>query len=150
MFVGERKELKGAVGSKPLVKLYLYQHTHFVVQYNDDRVIQISVGPHTEDKLDITDASVAEVTFEYSVAWEQVTTPFSQRHVQFQKDMFNKQDLKVGSGLLGGGGVGWRVHRELQRRCCVRTVFTAAKMAGSVGEKYRASPMNEAATVRAC
>ena len=54
----------------------LFSHFDFVVHYNEDRVIEISVTTDTASAADISLDRDTEVTFSYSVRWVPTTIPY--------------------------------------------------------------------------
>lgn len=54
----------------------LFTHFDFVVHYNGERVIEISVTTDTQKAVDITADKPVDTTFSYSVKWLPTTIPF--------------------------------------------------------------------------
>lgn len=54
----------------------MFSHFDFVVHYNEDRVIEISVTTDTASAADISLDRDTEVTFSYSVRWVPTTIPY--------------------------------------------------------------------------
>ncbi|CAM9224985.1 unnamed protein product [Scytosiphon promiscuus] len=77
------------------VEVRLFTHIHFVIGWNEDRIVSVATQPHgpnaeTPMIADITDTEKdMEIEFTYSVHWQPEETPFSQR-----------MDRLAGGGLL--------------------------------------------------
>lgn len=75
------------------MKYLLYTHVHFIVLYNEERVIEISTDPSST--VDITDDKEVDVEFKYSVKWESTEKPFDRRMEKYAKYSFLPQHLEI-------------------------------------------------------
>ncbi|XP_059430027.1 transmembrane 9 superfamily member 5-like [Corylus avellana] len=76
-FIGklEESEIFGEKGPK----YYLFKHVQFDVLYNGDRVVEIQAFSDPNHAVDITEDVEIDVTFTYSVIWNESSTKFENR-----------------------------------------------------------------------
>ncbi|KAI9087924.1 hypothetical protein K1719_030254 [Acacia pycnantha] len=60
-------------------KYYLYNHIHFEIFYNKDRVIQIQPLTMRSTLVDLAEDKEIDVEFLYSAEWKETDTPFEKR-----------------------------------------------------------------------
>ena len=60
-------------------RYYLYKHIHFIIYYNKDRVIEITVQTEQHALVDLTEDKEVDVEFLYTVKWKETNTPFEKR-----------------------------------------------------------------------
>ncbi|KAM1129796.1 hypothetical protein EV1_039125 [Malus domestica] len=60
-------------------KTYLYEHIHFDLYYNKERVIEVNIRTDPNALVDLTEDKEVDVEFMYTVEWKETTTPFDKR-----------------------------------------------------------------------
>jgi hypothetical protein len=95
-FIGkvEKVNRKG----KTDILYYLFQHIHFDISYNGNRVIDVNVSTDPAKAVDITEGDKIIVDYSYSVKWKAVNTPFEQRMTKYARYSFLPQHLEVRIG----------------------------------------------------
>jgi transmembrane 9 superfamily protein 1 len=83
-FVGKVEEESGILDAKG-PKYYLFTHVQFDILYNGDRVIEIRAFSDPNHVVDITDDVEINVTFTYSVIWNESSTKFEDRMDKYMK-----------------------------------------------------------------
>jgi hypothetical protein len=73
----------------------LFQHIHFDISYNGNRVIDVNVSTDPAKAVDITEGDKIIVDYSYSVKWKAVNTPFEQRMTKYARYSFLPQHLEV-------------------------------------------------------
>ncbi|KAJ4745858.1 Transmembrane 9 superfamily member [Rhynchospora pubera] len=66
-------------------KYFLYRHIHFEVQYNGNRVIEVSARTDTDAVADVTVDKEMEVEFLYSVKWKETAIQFERRMEKYSQ-----------------------------------------------------------------
>ncbi|KAJ1701509.1 hypothetical protein LUZ63_001288 [Rhynchospora breviuscula] len=66
-------------------KYFLYRHIHFEVQYNGNRVIEVSARTDTDAVADVTEDKEMEVEFLYSVKWKETAIQFERRMEKYSQ-----------------------------------------------------------------
>lgn len=77
-FVGKVEQESGILGDKG-PKYYLFKHVRFDVLYNGDQVIEVRAFSDPNHVVDITEDVEIDVTFTYSVIWNESSTKFKDR-----------------------------------------------------------------------
>lgn len=83
-FVGKVEVESGILDAKG-PKYYLFTHVQFDILYNGDRVIEIRAFSDPNHVVDITDDVEIDVTFTYSVIWNESSTKFEDRMDKYMK-----------------------------------------------------------------
>lgn len=75
----------------------LFQHFHFDILYNGDRVIEVNVSTDTARALDITapEGDKVIVDYSYSVKWRETPISFERRMEKYARWSFLPQHLEV-------------------------------------------------------
>lgn len=76
-------------------KYYLFNHIHFDVLYNNDRVIEINVGTDSNALVDVTVDKEMVVEFMYSVKWKETNIPFERRMEKYSKSSSSPHHLEI-------------------------------------------------------
>ncbi|KAJ6845889.1 transmembrane 9 superfamily member 2-like [Iris pallida] len=76
-------------------KFLLFQHIHFDIFYNDDRVIEINLQSDPNLSVDITEDKEVDLEFSYSVAWKKTDIPFEKRMDKYSKSSSMPQHLEI-------------------------------------------------------
>ncbi|CAI5472168.1 unnamed protein product [Closterium sp. Yama58-4] len=74
---------------------FLFTHVHFEVEYNNDRVVEISVATDAGTAVDITEDKEMEVEFTYSAKWKQTDKSFDKRMDKYSRYSFLPQHLEI-------------------------------------------------------
>lgn len=76
-------------------KYFLFNHLHFIIYYNKDRVIQINVMS-LADKLslpEVTDDKEVDIEFLYTVVWEETNSTFNKRMEKYTTPSLSPQQI---------------------------------------------------------
>ncbi|GJP83701.1 hypothetical protein CLOP_g13826 [Closterium sp. NIES-67] len=74
---------------------FLFTHVHFEVEFNNDRVVEISVATDAGTAVDITEDKEMEVEFTYSAKWKETTKSFDKRMDKYSRYSFLPQHLEI-------------------------------------------------------
>lgn len=76
-------------------KYFLYKHIQFDVQYNKDRVIEISARMDPHSVVDLTEDKEVEAEFMYTVKWKESDTPFDKRMEKYSQSSSLPHHLEI-------------------------------------------------------
>lgn len=83
-FIGKVEQESGRLGEEG-PKYYLFKHVQFDVLYNGDQVIEVRAFSDPNHVVDITEDVEIDVTFTYSVIWNESSTKFEDRMVKYSR-----------------------------------------------------------------
>ncbi|XP_047330739.1 transmembrane 9 superfamily member 3-like [Impatiens glandulifera] len=76
-------------------KYSLFQHIHFDVSYNKDRVIEVNARMDPHSVVDLTEDKEVEVEFTYTVKWRETDIPFENRMDKFSQTSSLPHHLEI-------------------------------------------------------
>ncbi|GER26242.1 endomembrane protein 70 protein family [Striga asiatica] len=76
-------------------KYYLFQHLHFEIFYNKDRVIEINARTDPSALVDLTDDKEVDVDFMYSAKWKETSVPFEKRMEKYSHSSSLPRHLEI-------------------------------------------------------
>ncbi|XP_027155558.1 transmembrane 9 superfamily member 3-like [Coffea eugenioides] len=76
-------------------RYYLYEHVHFDIQYNKDRVIDITARMDLHSVLDLTEDKEVDAEFTYSVKWNETDIPFEKRMDKYAQNSSLPHHLEI-------------------------------------------------------
>ena len=76
-------------------RYFLFTHVHFEIEYNNDRVIEISVATDASAAVDISEDKELEVEFTFSVKWKSTDKVFERRMDKYSRYSFLPQHLEI-------------------------------------------------------
>ncbi|GFS35259.1 endomembrane protein 70 protein family [Actinidia rufa] len=76
-------------------KYYLFNHLHFEVLYNKDRVIEINARTDPSALVDLTEDKEVNVDFMYTVKWKETNTPFDKRMEKYSQSSSLPHHLEI-------------------------------------------------------
>ncbi|KAI9083444.1 hypothetical protein K1719_034658 [Acacia pycnantha] len=127
-FLGKFDNEEGKEDDPTLSKVYLFNHLHFKILYNKDRIIDVIVRSDQNALVDLTEDREVGVDFTYSVKWIQTDIPFEKRMEKYSQASTLPHHLEihwfsiinscVTSPLLVLGGIAGKNSRtEFQAPC---------------------------------
>ncbi|KAI9118143.1 hypothetical protein K1719_010475 [Acacia pycnantha] len=84
-FLGKFDNEEGKEDDPTMSKVYLFNHLHFEILYNNDRIIDVIVRNDQNALVDLTEDREVGVDFTYSVKWIQTDIPFEKRMEKYSQ-----------------------------------------------------------------
>ena len=75
----------------PYKRTYLFTHMDFSISKNRNRIIQVNISSYTDRVVELTEGTLLDFNFTYSVTWSNTSFPYHHRYDLYKDTFFGKE-----------------------------------------------------------